>query len=265
MPNPWSILNYARKKKLLPYWINTGSNQIIKTALSACSLSFSKQYEKLLQKNEVTVNANLETSYFEDVNDTTLWALFINSGYLTIKETVGMNGYVVAIPNEEVEENFKDLTAHNLHINNQILDGMKLSLTLGDVEGFLDNYQMYLLEVASYHDLKDENSYQTFRSAECMLMLGLCAYLYDSHKITSNREAGSGRYDILLESKKNQYPSYVLEFKYTKDAKQNLHKLAQEALQQITSHHYGIEVKNQLIYIGLAHRQKEVDMAYQMR
>ena len=31
--NPWSILNYLKNKKLIPYWVNTSSNDLIKLIL----------------------------------------------------------------------------------------------------------------------------------------------------------------------------------------------------------------------------------------
>ncbi|WP_270592046.1 hypothetical protein [Faecalibacillus intestinalis] len=31
--NPWSILNYARRKVLVPYWVNTSANTMLKQAI----------------------------------------------------------------------------------------------------------------------------------------------------------------------------------------------------------------------------------------
>ena len=118
-------------------------------------------------------------------------------------------------------------------------------------------YREYLQEVTSYHDFRDENSYQ-------MLMLGLCAYLYASHDVSSNREAGIGRYDIVLKSKHLQYPSYVLEFKYTKDKHVNLAVLADTAVQQIEQKRYTTGLSGEVICIGLAHCGKECAAAYKI-
>lgn len=261
--NPWSIINYARKKKLLPYWVNTGSNMMLKKAMSKSSRSFAKKYEDLIEKNTIVVNAYLETSYYEDINDATLWAMLINSGYLTILKTLGLNSYEVKIPNDEVKENFKDLTLHYLHVDHQLFDDISLALMQGEIESFIEDYKTYLMETASYHDLQNENSYQAFRSPEGMLMLGLCAFLSHSHKVTSNREAGKGRYDIMLESKCTDYPSYIMEFKYTKDTNVDLKVLAQKAVSQMVEKRYDFNLKGNIIYIGLAHCQKDVEIIFE--
>ena len=31
--NPWSILNYVRRKVLVPYWVNTSANTMLKQAI----------------------------------------------------------------------------------------------------------------------------------------------------------------------------------------------------------------------------------------
>ena len=45
----------------------------------------------------------------------------------------------------------------------------------------------------SYHDLKNENSYH-------MMMLGMCLCLSRDYEIISNREAGKGRFDLVLKA-----------------------------------------------------------------
>ena len=201
------------------------------------------------------IRDRLETSYYEDNTASTLWALLINSGYLTILERLENSDYLVKIPNEEVKSEFKDLTAHYLEISDKFLNELHRSFRERKIENIAKQYRKFLLHAVSYHDLISENSIQAFRSAERMLLLGLCAFLYDSYNITSNREAGSGRYDITLESKKKSSPSYILEFKYAKDSKANLHALAQQAVTQIIEHQYDSHLHGNVVYIGLAHRR----------
>ena len=98
-----------------------------------------------------------------------------------------------------------------------------------------------------------------------MLFLGLCAYLYNSYKINSNREAGLGRYDILLESKNISFPNYILEFKYTKEKDKCLKTLAQEAIQQIIDLNYATELNGEVIYVGIGQRGKQAEIIFQIR
>lgn len=121
-------------------------------------------------------------------------------------------------------------------------------------EDFQEIYQKILLTLPSYHDLKDENSYH-------MMLLGMCAWLSNDYEVISNREIGKGRCDILLKAKKDQ-TSYILEFKYAKDSSINLKELAKSAVHQIQNRKYDIELKEKVIYIGLAHYQKNVEIEW---
>ena len=103
----------------------------------------------------------------------------------------------------------------------------------------------------SYHDLKDENSYH-------MMTLGMCAFLRKDYDIKSNRETGEGRSDICLYAKHDRYPNLILEFKYTKDEKDDLEKLAEKALEQIKEKQYDAEMTGEVCYVGLAHCGKRV-------
>ena len=58
--NPWSILNYLTDKKLIPYWVNTSSNDLIKLILKN-SATVKEKIEQLLRDEEIEVPINLET------------------------------------------------------------------------------------------------------------------------------------------------------------------------------------------------------------
>lgn len=133
---------------------------------------------------------------------------------------------------------------------------MIIALETGNEAGFTSNYEQLLLELPSYHDLKEENSYH-------MMMLEMSAYLYNEYEIKSNRESGMGRSDITLKAKKDSLPSYVIEFKYTKDKTNDLKSLAKKAVNQIISQSYDVRLSNKIIYIGLAHYGKHVSVCWQ--
>ena len=120
-----------------------------------------------------------------------------------------------------------------------------MDLTHRNIDSFAERYQSILLTLPSYHDLKCENSYH-------MMALGMCAFLQKNYIIRSNRENGEGRADILLKAKRSGYPNMILEFKYTKDKKEDLHKLAMCAVEQIKDKKYDIDMKNPIYYIGLS-------------
>lgn len=138
-----------------------------------------------------------------------------------------------------------------------LLEDLFYSVKTADKQLFLRSYAS-ILSLPSYYDLKDENSYP-------MLLLGVCAWLMNDYEIQSNREAGIGRCDILLKSKNNTHPSYVFEFKYISSFKNNeLEKLADLAIAQIEEKRYGENLVDPVIYIGLAHCGKEVEIKWKV-
>lgn len=255
--NPWSILNYASRKVLEPYWVNTSSNTMIKKAISSSDEAFERGYEELIRNGKLETTVKMDTSFFEVNNTENLWGLLVNAGYLTLHKTISIQDslYIIKIPNQEVQLEFRKLTAYHLKATETDLTVLFNSLKRCKKEDFEDRYRKILLTLPSYHDLKDENSYH-------MMLLGMCAWLSNEYEVISNREVGKGRCDIILKSKKNQI-SYILEFKYTNDSSVDLKQLAKSATDQINSRRYNSELSGTVIRIGLAHYQKNVEIEWQ--
>ena len=259
--NPWSILNYASREVLEPYWVNTSSNKMIRKAMEGRDQAFARGYEELIEKGKLETLVRMETSFFEVSSTESLWGLFVNAGYLTIEKVISARDgrYVLRIPNEEVQQEFRDLTASYLNVSESNLSAMFNGLRYEERERFAQSYADMLLSLPSYHDLKDENSYH-------VLFLGMCAWLSNEYDIISNREEGKGRCDIILKAKKEGLASYVLEFKYLKEADaERLEESAKEAVLQIKEKHYDAELQGRTILIGLAHAGKEVSIEWQER
>lgn len=255
--NPWSILNYASRKVLEPYWVNTSSNTMIKKAISSSDEAFERGYEELIRNGKLETTVKMDTSFFEVNNTENLWGLLVNAGYLTLHKTISIQDslYIIKIPNQEVQLEFRKLTAYHLKATETDLTVLFNSLKRCKKEDFEDRYRKILLTLPSYHDLKDENSYH-------MMLLGMCAWLSNEYEVISNREVGKGRCDIIPKSKKNQI-SYILEFKYTNDSSVDLKQLAKSAIDQIDSRRYDSELSGTVIRIGLAHYQKNVEIEWQ--
>ncbi|WP_296878675.1 PD-(D/E)XK nuclease domain-containing protein [Thomasclavelia sp.] len=120
---------------------------------------------------------------------------------------------------------------------------------------FIETYQNILLTMPSYYDLISENSYH-------MMMLGMSAWLSNDYEIISNKETGVGRCDIILKAKKDDLASYIIEFKYSNNEKEDLDKLANQAIKQIKDNKYDIGIEGKVIYIGLGHYHKQVKMKW---
>lgn len=252
--NPWSIINYVNRGELIPYWVNTSSNKMMKAAMQDCDASFKEGYEELIKTGTVSTLVNFETSFYEIKETSSLWGLFVNAGYLTVEKIMDLllGKYVLRIPNKEIVSEFSSLTAHYLHIDENSLDILMDKFLQQNWEAFLDGYQKILMNTMSYFDLINENSYQT-------LLLGMLMRLDNRYEITSNREQGEGRYDICLKNRNQKEASILIELKYTKDEHADLERLAQQGCNQITEKQYDCGMQN-VVKIGLAHCGKQVKM-----
>lgn len=259
--NPWSLLNYADTQKLISFWVNTSANSMIKNALKQADYTFKNQYDKLIKESKLDTYVSMQTSFFEEANNSTLWGLFVNAGYLTVTKEINLlkGKYRIEIPNEEVKQEFIKLTEYQLGLSSGTLDTVTESLVNEDQETSLENYQEILM-IPSYHDLEKENSYH-------MMMLGMCLCLNKDYEIISNREVGKGRDDLILKAKDEKRTSFVLEFKYLREDKKDLEKaldeLSNKAIQQIKDNKYDYGLKGKVIYIGLAHHGKDVNIKWE--
>lgn len=252
--NPWSIINYVNRGELIPYWVNTSSNKMIKQAMQDCDQSFKEGYEELIRTGTVKTLVNFEASFYELKETNSLWGLFVNAGYLTIKEiSDALEGkYVLRIPNNEIKREFQSLTAYYFHVDESSVVYLLDNLQKKDWTTFMSGYRKILASAISYFDLINENSYHT-------LLLGLFMQLDNKYEIFSNRESGSGRFDILLKNKKNEDSSFLFELKYTKDDEVNLKELAQKGFRQIIDKQYAMDMNN-VIMISMAHCGKQVEI-----
>lgn len=248
--NPWSVSCYAARKKMESYWVNTSENSILRNALETQGESFNKDYETLIQEGTVETMVDFSIAYYERMDEASLWGLLVNAGIVTVEEQIDEDYCKVRVPNLEVWKVFKELTACHLQINERQMEKMLNALKRNQMERFSEEYQRIILELPSYHDSKDENSYH-------MMMLGMCAFLRRDYIVKSNRESGDGRSDICLYSKNGQYPNLILEFKYSKNEKEDLEELADKAVEQIKEKKYDAEMTGEVHYIGLAHCGKK--------
>lgn len=256
--NPWSISCYAARRKLESYWVNTGENSIIKNAMEQRDDSFVRDYNTLIEQGKVEVQAELATAYYEKADDASLWGLLINAGMVTIQEQTDEDHFLVRVPNQEVWKAFRELTAFYLRVEEGHIGTMLYDLEAGKMDRFAEDYQGILMKLPSYHDLKSENSYH-------MMMLGMCAFMQRHYEVSSNRENGGGRGDIVLRGRKPQYPGMILEFKYTKDESQDLEELALEAISQIKGKRYDAGMDGIVYFIGLAHCGKRAEVRWEKK
>ena len=96
-------------------------------------------------------------------------------------------------------------------------------------------------------------------------VLGLLVDLAEDYNVTSNRESGFGRYDVMIEPKDRSKEAFILEFKvYNPRKEDSLEETVENALIQIEEKQYetnlsakGIPIDNIKKY-GFAFKGKKV-------
>jgi len=80
---------------------------MIKNAIRNADSTFKNSFETLIEQGYVDVNVKMGTSFYEKSQTSSLWGMFINAGYLTIKDEINPKRYRLKIPNFEVVDEFK--------------------------------------------------------------------------------------------------------------------------------------------------------------
>ena len=238
--NPWSVLNFLKNNSLMPYWVNTSSNDIIKMILKN-STSIKLELEKLLACEEVTVRVEEEMILDNiEANENNVWGLLIGTGYLKVTNQIDYRYASVAIPNYEIKSLFEDIidSWFGGYVSGQNLNTLLNSLVKLDYESFIAYFKQITLEMFSSWDVginTSENFYHAF-------VLGLMVGLKDKYYITSNRESGYGRYDVVLKAKDKENPSFIMEFKVVRNT---FEESIEEAKNQIIEKCYETSLVNE--------------------
>ncbi|MCY7008494.1 ATP-binding protein [Fusobacterium simiae] len=258
--NPWSILNFLTDKKLIPYWIDTSDNYLINKTLKNASSDTMEALQKLFsgESFEENINGNSDLSVLFD--DEEIWELFLFSGYLTIDEKIGEdyeNVYALRLPNREVKEFFKQKFI-DVNFGESLFRNTMEALKKNKIEGFEKYLQNILLKSTSYYDTSNEDFYHG-------LILGMTLYLDRDYYVTSNRESGLGRYDVIIEPKNKNNRGFILEFKVAKSEKE-LDKVSKEAIEQIIDKKYDTLLKERgvkdITLVGIAFFGKILKVSY---
>jgi hypothetical protein len=237
--NPWSILNYLTDRKLMPYWVNTSSNDLIKLILKNSS-TIKEKIEALLRGEEIIVPINFETIIVGiEQNEDNIWGLLLGTGYLKITEVVNLaeSIYKVKLPNYEIKNLFEGIIRDwfsNKVIGNDLRSILNDLVTLNLYE-FERKFIVLVRQMFSFMDV-GENTAENFYHA---FVLGMLVGLKDTYYVNSNRESGFGRYDIMLEPKDKNGNSFVIEFKVLDDLSENtIEQTIENAKKQIIDKKY---------------------------
>ncbi len=249
--NPWSIINYLVKGKLAAYWANTSSNSLIGQLIREGNKDVKLSFEKLLAGESLVTEIDEQIVYNTlNEDETAIWSLLLASGYLKVVR-VGeykkneyedhVLEYELKITNFETRHMFGNMVRGWFRKNASAYNGFIKALLSDDIESMNAYMNRITSTVFSYFDTGKNPSGEGAERFYHGFVLGLMVELNDRYMITSNRESGFGRYDVMLEPKQQSDDAIILEFKVqNKRREKELSDTVKAALQQIEEKNYAV-------------------------
>ena len=262
--NPWSIINFIDKGKVGAYWANTSSNSLVGKLVREGSREVKETFEHLLQGESIRTEIDEQIVYdLLDGSEQALWSLLLASGYMKVKEYEAYTSefgewredYELELTNFEVKVMFRNMIRKWFGSVRADYNDFIKALLLNDLKAMNNYMNKVTVEMFSYFDTgrtpsgaEPERFYHGF-------VLGLMVELTDRYSITSNRESGFGRYDVILEPRRRMQQgegsaalgsavggiindAVIIEFKVQDTEEKELSDTVQEALNQIREKNY---------------------------
>lgn len=262
--NPWSVINYFKNEcKAIPYWVRTSENATIREVIKNANPLVCENLKKLLAGDEVNIQVATDTIYpkLKDLQ-TNIFGFLLMTGYLKTVEVAttdeGNQLCRLQIPNKEIKSVYSNeiLSMISESIGEDIVEPLRQAILDKNASRLQFLLSEYLKQTVSYYDGLKESYYHG-------LLLGMSVIFQKDYYPISNRESGTGRYDIQLKPKNKALPGIIIELKATSN-KEELHSLAQKALEQIEENAYDTEMRREgidVIYkFGIACFKKQVEI-----
>ena len=249
MYNPWSITCFLEERKFKPYWVNTSSNEMITALIQRGNAETKTIMEELLEGRELVTEID-EEIIFEQLGKkkNAIWSLLLASGYLKVDkvcmdEQTDRYIYYLSITNREVRMMFENMIRDWFSDEDVPYNEFVRALLRDDVKEM--NHYMNDISMAtfSYFDVGNSQNYYTSKSDRPErfyhgFVLGLIVELKGRYHISSNRESGYGRYDVVLEPVNDTDLAFVLEFKTSEEGEKTLQDTVASARKQIQDKQY---------------------------
>ena len=264
--NPWSILNCVKAEGILkPYWVNTSDNATVMQLIARSDSEAKEELETLLNGGEIKKEIK-EAFVFPDIehDSVLLWSLLLFTGYVTYSHheiVEGRDFCMLNIPNKEILILYGNLirTIFNTSLTSAKSSTLLDAMISGNRDVFALLMREFIINTMSIHDIIDTEAEKSYH----LFVLGMLVALSDRYEVSSNRESGYGRYDIMLTPHDLTLPGIIIEFKKAATFKEEcLEAAAEEALEQIEHKQYAqtLRVKDikQILIYGIAIKGKAV-------
>lgn len=246
--NPWSILNYLDKRQIGTYWANSSSNSLAGKLIREGSRNVKENFEVLLQGKTIIVELDEQIVYDQlDEDESAIWSLLLASGYLKVKHIntyatdfgEWKQEYELELTNFEVGAMFRQMIRKWFNRSARGYNDFIKALLLDDVKGMNVYMNKVALATFSYFDTGKSPSEEAPERFYHGFVLGLMVELADRYVLTSNRESGFGRYDVMLEPRRPEDVGIIMEFKVQDKAEEKeLSDTVDAALKQLKEKEY---------------------------
>ena len=269
--NPWSVIGYFNNECIpRAFWQSTGSNDIISEVLGNATIETYEKLESLMQGKSFVTHIDTGVIYPQlQNNPSSIYSFLLVTGYLkavTNDQPFG-GDYMceVALPNKEISYVYsKEILSKFENVIPPVAAiAIQEAIYTMDIPKLQNKLETFLLQTISFHDAANETFYHG-------LILGLLAMLDNQYHITSNREAGNGRFDIQMLPLNKKLPGILIELKAGKDCTEGqLNELAETALTQINDRQYDVEMSAQgvkdILKYGIAFSGKSASIRAEVR
>ncbi len=243
--NPWSILNYLDTGKTTAYWANSSSNSLVGKLIQEGNKEIKQNLERLLRGETLRVEIDEQVVYGElHTKRNAVWSLLLAGGYLRVidmefAEETGRWYHTLTLTNREVRMMFENMIRGWFSEQDENYNDFIKALLSDDLKAM--NHYMNKVALATFSTFDTGTKPSEAAEPERFyhgFVLGLLVELADRYTVTSNRESGFGRYDVLLEPK-HEEDGIILEFK-VQDAEEEaeLTDTVKAALEQIEKKKY---------------------------
>ncbi len=247
--NPWSVLCFLKSadKALLPYWIQTSSNDLLRELLLTGPAGVREELEVLLSGG--TIDKRIEENIvLRDLaaDQDAVWSFLLFTGYLKPVKRWLLDGRLhasLAVPNTEVTIALRNMAQTWIETQlggSNALDALLSALLRGDGP-VVERHLGRMAKVnASYFDTAGPEPERFYHG----LVVGLLAGLGPSYEVRSNRESGFGRCDVMVLPKAAGQPGVVMELKRVDTEEgETPEKALAAALAQIQERDYAAELR----------------------